>query len=66
RKLLYMPAIVAVKHNPHIRALYERLIARGKPKMAAIGAAMRKLAHLCFGVVHSGKPYSPTFNTENA
>ncbi|HSD37709.1 MAG TPA: IS110 family transposase, partial [Rhodocyclaceae bacterium] len=33
-------------HNPHIRALYERLIARGKPKMAAIGAAMRKLAHL--------------------
>jgi transposase len=65
RKLLYMPAIVAVKHNPHIRALYQRLIARGKPKMAAIGAAMRKLAHLCFGVVHSGRPYSSTFNTEN-
>jgi transposase len=61
RKLLYMPAIVAIKHNPHIRALYLRLIARGKPKMAAIGAAMRKLAHLCFGVVHSGKPYNPHF-----
>ena len=66
RKLLYMPAIVAVKHNPHIRALYERLIVRGKPKMAAIGAAMRKLAHLCFGVVHSGKPYSPTFSAKKA
>jgi hypothetical protein len=25
--------------------------------MSAIGAAMRKLAHLCFGVVHSGQPY---------
>jgi hypothetical protein len=27
--------------------------------MAAIGAAMRKLAHLCFGVVNSGMPYDP-------
>ncbi len=36
RKLLYMPAIVAAKHNPHIRALYLRLLERGKPKMAAI------------------------------
>ena len=66
RKLLYMPAIVAAKHNPHVRALYERLTRRGKSKMAALGAAMRKLAHLCFGVVHSGKPYSPSFNTESA
>lgn len=66
RKLLYMPAIVAVQHNPHIRALYERLLERGKPKMAAIGAAMRKLAHLCFGVLRSGKPYDPAFNAKNA
>lgn len=57
RQLLYMPAVVAKTYNPHIRALYDRLLAKGKPKMAAIGAAMRKLAHLCFGVVHSGKPY---------
>jgi transposase len=59
RKLLYMPAVVAQRCNPHIKALNERLLARGKCKMAAIGAAMRKLAHLCFGVVHSGKPYNP-------
>jgi hypothetical protein len=31
--------------------------------MAAIGAAMRKLAHLCFGVLHTGKPYDPKFAT---
>ncbi len=62
RKLLYMPAIVAAKWNPHIRALYERLLKRGKSKMAAIGAAMRKLAHLCFGVVRSGKPYDANFS----
>jgi len=59
RKVLYMPAVVARRCNPHIKALNERLIAKGKSKMAAIGAAMRKLAHLCFGVVHSGKPYDP-------
>lgn len=59
RKLLYMPAVVARRCNPHIKALNERLLAKGKCKMAAIGAAMRKLAHLCFGVVHSGKPYDP-------
>lgn len=53
-----MPAVVAKTHNPHVRAIYERLIARGKPKMSALGAAMRKLVHLCFGVLHSGKPYS--------
>lgn len=61
RKLLYLPAVVAIRHNPHIKALYQRLIEKGKTKMAAIGAAMRKLAHLCFGVVHSGKPYDQNY-----
>ena len=57
RKLLYMPALVAIQRNPHIKALYVRLTAKGKSKMAAIGAAMRKLAHLCFGVVKTGRAY---------
>lgn len=61
RKVLYMPAVVARRCNPHIKALNERLLAKGKSKMAAIGAAMRKLAHLCFGVVHTNKPYDPKF-----
>lgn len=61
RKLLYLPAVAATRCNPHIKATYERLIARGKPKMAAIGAAMRKLAHLCFGVVKTGQPYNPNW-----
>lgn len=64
RKLLYLPAVVATRHNPHIKAQYERLIGRGKPKMAAIGAAMRKLAHLCFGIVKSGQPYNPNWIAE--
>lgn len=61
RKLLYMPAVVATTRNPHIKALYERLLERGKSKMAAIGAAMRKLAHLCFGVVKTGRAYDKNF-----
>lgn len=61
RKLLYMPAVVAIRHNLHIKAHYERMMEKGKSKMAAIGAAMRKLAHLCFGVVKNGKPYDKHF-----
>lgn len=57
RKLLYMPAVTARHCNPHIKALGERLLAKGKPTMAVIGACMRKLAHLCFGVLRTGRPY---------
>jgi transposase len=57
RAVLYMAAVVATRCNPHIKALYERLLARGKSKMSALGAAMRKLVHLCFGVIKTRKPY---------
>lgn len=60
RATLYMAAIVAIRYNPHIKALYTRLLAKGKAKRAALGAAMRKLVHLCFGVLKSRQPYSPT------
>ncbi len=59
RKILYMAAIVATRHNPDIRAQYQRLLARGKAKKAAIGAAMRKLVHIAFGVLKSCTPYQP-------
>jgi transposase len=61
RKLLYMPAVVAIQRNAHVKALYARLLERGKSKMAAIGAAMRKIAHLCFGVVKTGRAYDKNF-----
>lgn len=61
RQLLFLPAVAAKACNPHVKAIYERLLAKGKPKMVAVGAAMRKLVHLCFGVVHSGKPYDPNW-----
>ncbi len=43
RAALYMGALVATRHNPHIKEFYERLLAGGKPKKVALVACMRKL-----------------------
>ncbi len=64
RKLLYLPAVTASTCNPQVKAIYQRMLARGACKMSALGALMRKLAHLCFGVIHSDKPYDPTWNPD--
>jgi transposase len=60
RKALYMPAMTALRWNPTIRAVRTRLHAAGKPPMVIIGAAMRKLIHLAYGVLKSGRAYEPT------
>ena len=59
RAKLYMAAVSAIQHNPDVRAFYQRLRSRGKAKMAALGAAMRKLVHICFGVIKNQTPYTP-------
>jgi transposase len=61
RKALYFPAIVATHHNPVIKALSQRLRERGKCRMLIIGAAMRKLIHIAYGVLKSGKPFDPDY-----
>jgi len=60
RKALYFPAITAIRHNPIIRELSHRLAQRGKCKMVIIGAAMRKLLHIAFGVLKARPPFSKT------
>jgi len=60
RKALYMPAMTALRWNPTIRAVRARLHAAGKPPMVIIGAALRKLIHLAYGVLKSGRAYEPT------
>lgn len=57
RAKLYMAAIVAKQHNPDIKEQYQRLVKNGKVKMSALAAAMRKLVHICFGVIKHQQPY---------
>jgi transposase len=61
RAILYMAAVVGTRHNPHLKDLYQRLQERGKTKMSALGAVMRKLVHLCFGVLKTRQPYQPNY-----
>lgn len=61
RQALFMPGLVAQRHNPLVRALCERLSAKGKHSMAILGAAMHKLLCLAYGVLKSGKPFDPNF-----
>ncbi len=53
RAALYMPALVAIRHDPHIRGFYEHLVAAGKAKRQALTAVMRKLLHALFGMFQS-------------
>ena len=57
RKALYMPGMVGLRHNPVIREFGQRLRAKGMAPKAVVGAAMRKLAHLIYGVISSGMPF---------
>lgn len=57
RKMLYFPAIVAKKHNPLLHKFTSLLAEKSKPPMVIIGACMRKLLHIIFGVLKSGKPF---------
>lgn len=60
RRLLYFPAIVAMKWNPVIRSFAGRLKARGKRPMVVIAAVMRKLLVLAYGVVKPGRGFDLT------
>lgn len=60
RKALYMPAMVALYKTDWGRLFRERLAASGKPPKLIIGAMMRKLVHVAFGVLKSGKTFNPT------
>lgn len=57
RAALYMPAVVAMQYNPPIHAMAQRLRARGKPGKVIVVAAMRKLLHIVYGVLKSGRDF---------
>ena len=57
RAALYMAALVASRHNPVIRAFYERLCAAGKPKKVALVACMRKLLTILNAMIRTKSPW---------
>lgn len=59
---LFFPALSAIRYNPIVKALAARLESRGKEKMVIVGAAMRKLLHLIYGILKSGQPFDPNFS----
>jgi transposase len=66
RRALYMPALVALRYNPLIRALGQRLRAKGRRGKYIVVAAMRKLLRQIFGVVKNGKPFDPQWFNSHA
>lgn len=66
RKALYLPALTAVRFNPLVSAFHGRLLAAGKPKMSALGACMRKLLMIAYGVLKSRTPFDPEWGSRIA
>jgi transposase len=61
RAALFMPALVAMRHNAAVAALARRLRAQGRLKgKQIVVAAMRKLLVICFGVLKTGRPFDAT------
>jgi transposase len=66
RKAFFLPAMVAGQHNPLIKPMTERLLKKGKSKMAINGARMRKLIHIIYGVLKNRTPFDPHFQNAMA
>lgn len=57
RKAFYMAAVSSIRFNPTMKIFFDRLVANGKSKKAALVAVARKLLVLCFAVCKSNKPF---------
>ena len=63
RRSFYMPALTALKYNQPIKKFAKRLAENGKSKMVVIGAVMRKLSHIIYGILKSGQAFNPAMTT---
>lgn len=62
RKLLYMPALVAMQYNPIVKELAQRLKQKAKHGRLIACACMKKLIHIMFGVIKTGQPFDPAYS----
>jgi transposase len=60
RAMLYMATLVATRHNPVIRAFYQRLLERGKKKKVALVACMHKLLTILNALLRKHQAWQPT------
>jgi transposase len=65
RKAFYFPAVSAMQWNPLVKAHYQRLRDKGKPKMVALAACMRKLLMICYGVLKHKQPFDASWVTQS-
>jgi transposase len=59
RSALFVCAMVASRHNPHLKAFHQRLIAAGKCKMVALIAVARKLLTILNAILRDKRPWNP-------
>ncbi len=60
RAALYMPALSAKQHDPHVKAYFQHLVANGKKPLQAVCAIMRKLIHAIHGMLKNNEPFDNT------
>ncbi|MDP1766908.1 MAG: transposase, partial [Methylotenera sp.] len=60
RSALYMPALSAKQHDPHVRAYFQHLVDNGKKPLQAVCAVMRKLLHAIHGMLKHDLPFDNT------
>ncbi len=60
RSALYMPALSAKQHDPHLKAYFDYLMANGKKSLQSVCAVMRKLLHAIHGMLKHDKPFDNT------
>ena len=66
RKALDLPTLTAIRFNPVLKGFFDRLVAAGKPKMQAVGACMRKLVMICYGVLKNRASFDPQWSSRIA
>lgn len=62
RRAIYMATLVATRHNPVLKAFYQRLLAVGKTKKVALVACMRKLLTILNAMIRQHRPWNPSYS----
>ncbi|MFQ5787971.1 MAG: transposase [Thermodesulfobacteriota bacterium] len=65
RAILFMVALAAINHNPHIREIYIENLKKGKSKMDALGVVMHKILRIVYGMLKNNQPYNPEIDQNN-